>query len=353
MKSFYGVYLITIAIYIVAALANRLGGANGFGSGSANSHHVDGSNHKGLVGAHGNASPGNKHSGHESSKANNNIHGSLASHNHGQGNAHGSNGVHSIVNAIQVANQQTRTVNRAIRSVRAGGTIEHLDLALQSLSATIKTASTAITSARSLHDDDFQTIHSSIQPFHQSIGSLVTQLVGRRDTIAGLCGCRPIQGAVNHIRISTRAMFDGIKNHLSHGGPFHGRHGFGGFHSLDSGIASFLNHGYNSFGFGNCIDFGNIPSGLTTYTIQTSTWAPSTITDFSTVTDISTITDFTTVYSTSTNIYTSYAYASPTTRGSSYYTRGGGYQATNAPSSFGYGGDSESSNIYGRQHVDN
>lgn len=278
MKSFHSLYLIiSISIYIVATFANRLGGVNRFGSGSASNHHLEVSdrNRNGLVGAHDNAAQENKNSNHGSSNNNhgsgNNNHGSgnknhgdgsVASHNEGQNNGHGSHGVNSIVNAIHSANQQIHTVNRAIRSVRNGGTIEHLDLAFQSLSSTIKTTSAAITSAKSLGDGDFQSIQSAIKPFHQSIGSLITQLVARRDTIAQLCGCRPIQGAVNHIRISTRDMFDGIKNHLNHGGPLHGRPGFGGFHSLDSGIQSFLNHGYNAFGFGNCIvsQFSSITS---------------------------------------------------------------------------------------------
>ncbi|KAI2776466.1 hypothetical protein F4815DRAFT_449258 [Daldinia loculata] len=342
MKSFHSLYLIiSISIYIVATFANRLGGVNRFGSGSASNHHLEVSdrNRNGLVGAHDNAAQENKKSNHGSSNNNhgsgNNNHGSgnnnhgdgsVASHNEGQNNGHGSHGVNSIVNAIHSANQQIHTVNRAIRSVRNGGTIEHLDLAFQSLSSTIKTTSAAITSAKSLGDGDFQSIQSAIKPFHQSIGSLITQLVARRDTIAQLCGCRPIQGAVNHIRISTRDMFDGIKNHLNHGGPLHGRPGFGGFHSLDSGIQSFLNHGYNAFGFGNCIDVASSEFS-TYYTTQTSTWAPSTITDYTTVVDTLRV-DFT--YSPS-------------------YTTGGGYEATDVP--LDYDGDIGSSNTYG-QHGD-
>ncbi|KAI8962415.1 hypothetical protein F5Y11DRAFT_347544 [Daldinia sp. FL1419] len=376
MKSSRGFYLISLVIHATAILANRLGGANGFGSSGNNNHHFGGSNQIRPADSHGNAASGSKDANSGLGNNNHNQHGSIGSHNQGQSSGNRLHDVDSIVSAIHSANQQVHAVSRAIRSVRGGGTIKHLDLAFQSLASAIKVTSTSINSARSLHDGDFQSIQSAMQPFHQSIGSLVTQLVGRRDTIARLCGCRSVQGALNHLRLSTRAMFDGIKTHLDHGGSSHGRHGFNGFHPLDSGIESFLNHGYNAFGFGNCIDFGNTPSQTSTsYTTQTSTWAPSTVTDYTTVVVTNTITETITdtqwgdAYSTFTSTYSSYSSGSPTyhykgtqpdfiiipnpslkTGSTSYNTGGGGYQATDTPSdssSFGYGEDSGSSNIYG------
>lgn len=171
----------------------------------------------------------------------------------GQSNSHGTHGIDSIVAAINSADEQVHTVNLAIRSIKTGGTIDHLDSTLKSLTSTIKTTSKAISKAETFQSDDVRSLRSAIQPLHKSIGSLVTQLVSRKDTISRLCGCRAVQGAMNQIRSSTRVMFDGIKTRIGPAHGIHGRHGFSDLHSLDSGIASFLNHGYNAFSFGNCI----------------------------------------------------------------------------------------------------
>ncbi|KAI1092400.1 hypothetical protein F5B19DRAFT_207612 [Rostrohypoxylon terebratum] len=180
----------------------------------------------------------------------------------GQGSSHGSHGIDSIVATINSADEQVHTVNLAIQNIKAGGTIEHLGSTLKSLTSTIKTTSKAISKAKTFRSDDVQSLRLAIQPLHKSIGSLVTQLVRKRDTIAGLCGCRAVQGAVNQIRSSTRVMFDGIKTRIASDHGIHGRNGFSDLHSLDSGIASFLNHGYGAFSFGSCNDF-SAPSSLT------------------------------------------------------------------------------------------
>ncbi|OTA89554.1 hypothetical protein M434DRAFT_14485 [Hypoxylon sp. CO27-5] len=227
MRSVSYLYLIPIAVRIVIAFTNGRGGNNGIGPGNMKGHPFGGSNHNGP--------------------------GPVGSHGQGQGNVDGFSGVHTIVSAINSVGQEVHTVNAAIRRISAGGTIEHLDSTLRSLSSTIRTTSATISTAGPLQAGDVESLKLVIQPFQQSIGTLVTQLVGRRDTIARLCGCRIVQDAVNHIRGSTRIMFDGIKNRFNHGGPPHGRHGYNALNPFDSGIASFLNHGYNAFGFGNCI----------------------------------------------------------------------------------------------------
>ncbi|KAI1384423.1 uncharacterized protein F4822DRAFT_432968 [Hypoxylon trugodes] len=360
MKFFRSLYLIPIAIRIAVVLAGRPGGVNGVGAGGNKGHAFGGSNHNGNAGAHGNGSPANKN-------VNNNGHGgnagygSIASHGQGQGNVQGSHGINSIVNAINSVDQQVHGVNLAIRSIRAGGNIDHLDSTLQSLTSTIRATSNRIAAAGSFNDGDIHSLKLAIQPFHQSIGTLVTQLVARRDTIARLCGCRAIQGAINHIRGSTRIMFDGIKNQVGHGRSFHGgKNGFNSLHSFDSGIASFLNHGYAAFGFANCIDVQAIPSSLSTYT--TSTWTSSTMTAFTTVvvtnTVVKTVISTSWVseyYSTYTSGYSSYTWTATTGNGP-YSTRGNGYQGTNVPSDssgFGYGGNGGSSNTHGHRNVDN
>ncbi|KAI0138512.1 hypothetical protein F4776DRAFT_670424 [Hypoxylon sp. NC0597] len=321
MRSVNYLYLIPIVVRIVVAFTNGRGDNNGLGSGNIKGHSFGGSNHNG--------------------------HGSIGSHGQGQGNVNGFSGVHTIVSAINSAGQEVHTVNAAIRRISAGGTIEHLDSKLQSLSSTIRATSATISTAGPLQAGDVESLKLAIQPFQQSIGTLVTQLVGRRDTIARLCGCRTVQDAVNHIRGSTRIMFDGIKNRFNHGGSPHGRHGFNTLHPFDSGIASFLNHGYNAFGFGNCINF---EAHTTTQT--TTTWAPSTVTASTTVVVTNTVTKTVTsiswisdVYSTYTTGYSSSSWSSKTTRS----------QATNVPSDssgFGRGGNSESSNTYGHQDAD-
>ncbi|KAI1373395.1 hypothetical protein F4677DRAFT_462333 [Hypoxylon crocopeplum] len=284
MKPFRNLYLIPIVVQTIVILASRPGGPNGIGS-AAKAGAVGGPNHNGIAGANGHSSSGSKTSNQNGSgggfgggSGNTNGDGSVNSHNQGQSNVHGSQGISSIVNSIHSADQQVHTVNLAIRSIRAGGTIEHLDSTLQSLSSTITTASTALNVAGKLHAEDLQSIKLAIQPLHQSIGTLISQLVSRRDTIARLCGCRVVEEAVNQIRGSSRTMFDGIKSHWSQGGAHHGKHGFGGLNSLDSGIASFLNHGFAAFGFGNCVDIVAPSSELSSSytTTQTSTWAPST-----------------------------------------------------------------------------
>ncbi|XXG96768.1 hypothetical protein Hte_003059 [Hypoxylon texense] len=252
MKFLRDFFLIPIAIQVVVVIASRPGGPNGIGSGGGRGNAFGGSNRKGVAGAHGHGPPGSQNSNHNGIGAGNG-HGPGGSHNQGQGNTPGSQGVNSIVNAIRSADQQVHAVNRAIRGVRSGGTINNLDSTLRSLTSTIKTTTTAIQNGGPLEAGDIKSLNLAIQPFRESIGSLVTQLVTRRDTIAELCGCRVIEGAVNQIRSSTRVMFDGIKNRYNHGGRNRGGHGFNDLHSLDSGIASYLNHGFAAFGFANCI----------------------------------------------------------------------------------------------------
>ncbi|KAI0379620.1 hypothetical protein F5Y04DRAFT_126567 [Hypomontagnella monticulosa] len=362
MKFFRDICLIPIATYVAVVLAGRPG-ANGIGSSNAKGHSFGGSNRNGAGGTHNNAASGNRNSNHNGN-GNAGSHGSGASHNQGQNNVQSSQGINSIVNAIRSADQQVKTVNVAIRNTKAGGTIDHLDSTLQSLTHTIRATSAAITAAGSLNSGDIQSLKLAIQPFHQSIGGLISQLVGRRETIAQLCACRAIQGALNNIRSSTRVMFDGIKNRVGQGGSPRGAghgggrggHGFSGLSSFDTGIASFLNHGYNAFGFGNCIDIQAFPTEVSSYyTSETSTWPLSTWTSFATVVVTNTV--YETVISTSwvSNTYTIYnsEYTSATWGTLSTQTYGGGYQASNVPSGSGYGGNSGASNTYGHQHVDN
>lgn len=242
MKFFRNFYLVPIALLAVAVLASRPGGNKGGGGRGAKGHSSGGSNHMGLSGGHNHGSFGNKGG-----------HGAGSSNNQGQGNAYGSQGVNSIVNAIRSADQQAHSVNSAIQSIKAGDNIKNFDSTLQSLTYTIETTSTTIDAAGSLQAGDVQSLNSAIQPFQKSIGTLVTQLVSTRDQIAQLCGCRVVEGAMKQIRSSTRVMFDGIKNHVGHGSHSHGKSGFSTLHSLDSGIASHLNYGLAAFGFSNCI----------------------------------------------------------------------------------------------------
>ncbi|KAI0883487.1 uncharacterized protein GGS22DRAFT_167096 [Annulohypoxylon maeteangense] len=253
MRHFRCICLIPTIVHLVGAFGNFHGGSNGFGFEGARGHAPSiarSSDQNGFGGKGG--------SGFANSQGN------------GQSNTHGPYRIDSIVNAINSADEQVHTVNLAIRSIKTGGTIEHLDSTLQSLTSTIKTTSHHIAGAESFKSEDVRSLKAAIQPLHKSIGSLVTQLVARKDTIARLCGCRAVQGAVNQIRSSTRVMFDGIKNHIGSGSSAHGiqgRHGFSDLHSLDSGIASFLNHGSNAFSFGNCIDAGNAPA-FTSFALQ-------------------------------------------------------------------------------------
>ncbi|KAI1781399.1 hypothetical protein F4818DRAFT_436591 [Hypoxylon cercidicola] len=266
MKFLRNLFLIPIAIQVVVVIASRPGGAKGSnGVAGANDHASPvskNSNHNGIGASNGHGS-GSSHN-----QGQNNGHGSGGSHNHGQSNTHGSQGVNSIVNAIRSADQQVHAVNRAIRGVRSGGTINNLDSTLRSLTSTLKTTTTAIQGGGPLGAADIQSLNLAIQPFRQSIGSLVTQLVTRRDTIAQLCGCRVIEGAMNQIRSSTRVMFDSIKSRYNNGGHARGGHGFNDLHSLDSGIASYLNNGFAAFGFTKCID-----TAISTM----STWDASTV----------------------------------------------------------------------------
>ncbi|OTB08530.1 hypothetical protein M426DRAFT_7842 [Hypoxylon sp. CI-4A] len=361
MRVFRSFYALSFVICVVAALANRPGGANGIGSSGGKGHSSGNSKNHDAQGAHNHASSNTKNS-NQNGSGHQNGHGSVASHDQGHNNAHGPQGVNSVVHAINSADQQVRAVNHAIQNIRVGGSINNLDSSLQSLSSTIGTTSKALTSSGSLNARDVQSLKSAIQPFQRSIGSLIAQLVTKRDTIAGLCGCRTIQNHVNHIRSSTRVMFDGIKNHVGQGGSSRGRHGFNALHPLDTGIASFLNNGYAAFGIGNCIDHASTStsSTYTTTETSTSTWTPTTYTAYTTLvitnTVFKTVTSSSwTTYSTYTD-YTSSTWQSTGTGSSSYTGVGSGSQQTNVPSDssgFGYGGSSGSSNTYGRQHVDN
>lgn len=252
MKFLRDLFLVPVAIQVVVVIAGRPGGPNGIGSGGGRGNAFGGSNRNGVAGAHGHAPPGSQNSNYNGIGAGNG-HGPGGSYSQGQSDTYNSQGIDSIVSAIRSADQQVHTVNRAIRGVKSGGTINNLDSTLQSLTSTIKTTTTAIQNGGPLEAGDMQSLNSAIQPFRQSIGSFVTQLVTRRDTIAELCGCRTIEGAVNQIRSSTRVMFDGIKNRYNNGGQSRGGHGFNDLHSLDSGIASYLNHGFAAFGFTNCV----------------------------------------------------------------------------------------------------
>ncbi|KAI1413591.1 hypothetical protein F5Y13DRAFT_189023 [Hypoxylon sp. FL1857] len=333
MRHFSYLYLIPVAVRIVVALSNGRGGSNGIGSGDVKGHSFGGSNHNGAADAHNDVPPGTGSSSNNGFGGSNG-HGAVGYHGQEQSNAHGLAGVDAIVNAINSAGQQVHTVNHAIRNMRTGGTIEHLDSTLQSLSSMIRATSTTISAAGPLEAGDVDSLKLAIQPLQQSIGTLVTQLVGRRETIARLCGCRRVQHAFNHMRSSTRVMFDGIKNRFNRGAAHHGRHAL---NSFDSGIASFLNHGYNAFGVSNCVDVG----GISHTTTQTSTWTSSSLTAFTTVVITNTVTK--TVISTS---WISDVYSTYTSEYTSTYTS----QETDVPSDssgFGLG-----ENTYGHQYAD-
>lgn len=276
--------LIPIVIHTVAILAARLGGGvNGFGRGGVNGNPIGSSNRNGVA-PNGQSDYGNNNKNYQ--QDGNNGPGSLGSYQQGQqwqqgqqgqqsqqnqqnqqgqwgqqgqqgqnwqDNSANSQGIASIVDSIQFSNQQVNAVNRAVRSIRAGGTIDHLDSTLQSLSTSIKTASTAINAAGSLNTGDLQSLKVAIQPLQRSIGTLVTQLIARKAIIAQLCACRVIEGAFNNIQSSSRVMFDRIKTGSRRGGRSLEGRGFNILHPLDSGIASFLNQGSTAFGFSNCI----------------------------------------------------------------------------------------------------
>ncbi|KAL7627177.1 hypothetical protein AAE478_003953 [Parahypoxylon ruwenzoriense] len=340
MKLFRNLYLIPIVVHTVVIFANLLGGFNGIDPGGANHRPFGSSNYGPNYGSnnnwHANANdypfPAGKDSNHNGF-GDTSGYGSINNHGKGQGNAYGSQGIDSIVNAIHSADQQVHTVNLAIRNIRVGGNIDHLDSTLRSLSSTITVTSNAIDAVGSFHSGDIQTLNGAIEPFGLSIGTLITQLVSRRDTIAKLCGCRIIEGAVNQIQGATRLMFDGIKSRWNQGGSPHGVHGFGTFHSLDSGISNSLGHGFAAFGFGQCIDFVYTPLQIssTDTTPETSIWVYSTVTDFSTVVITSTVTATVTSFS----YFTYSVYSSNFATSTPSFGRGGEWGYSGYPNKHG------------------